>query len=132
MIIIPTCPYQEKELGEILKIRCQEEDCEMADDSLKVLTKIAMEASLRYAINLITVANLVCKKRKGAEVSVQDIKRVYSLFFDETRSCQFLSEYQNEFMFNEAASPAGDDESGKGEEEEGADKEGKKEDMETE
>ena len=132
MIIIPTCPYQEKELGEILKIRCQEEDCEMADDSLKVLTKIAMEASLRYAINLITVAHLVCKKRKGAEVSVQDIKRVYSLFFDETRSCQFLSEYQNEFMFNEAASPAGDDESGKGDEEEGADKEGRKDDMETE
>ena len=47
MIIIPTTPYQEKELLEILKIRCEEEDCEMAEDALKILTKIAMESSLR-------------------------------------------------------------------------------------
>ncbi|TRY62133.1 hypothetical protein TCAL_06253 [Tigriopus californicus] len=103
MIIIPTSPYQEKELMEILKIRCEEEDCEMGEDAMKVLTRIAVEASLRYAIQLISVANLVCKKRKGTSISVDDIKRVYSLFIDEARSCQFLSEYQNEFMFNEVA-----------------------------
>ena len=59
----------------------------------------------RYAIQLITVSSLVCKKRKGSEVSVADIKRVYSLFYDEQRSCQFLQEYQNEFMFNEVGFP---------------------------
>lgn len=36
----------------------------------------------------------VCKKRNGTEVSVEDIKRVYSLFSDEARSVQFLTEYQ--------------------------------------
>ncbi|KOX72680.1 RuvB-like 2 [Melipona quadrifasciata] len=36
MIIVQTSPYQEKELKEILKIRCEEEDCEMADDALTV------------------------------------------------------------------------------------------------
>lgn len=46
---------------------------------------------------------MVCKKRKGTSISVDDIKRVYSLFIDEARSCQFLAEYQNEFMFNEVA-----------------------------
>ena len=103
MIIIPTTPYQEKELMQILKIRCEEEDSEMSEDALKVLTRIAVEASLRYAIQLISVASLVCRKRKGTEISVEDIKKVYSLFYDETRSCQFLTEYQNEFMFNEVA-----------------------------
>ena len=49
------------------------------------------------------MANLVCKKRKGAEITMNDIKRVYSLFYDEKRSCQFLQEYQDEFMFNEEA-----------------------------
>ena len=63
------------ELGQILKIRCEEEDCEVSDDGIQVLTRIASEASLRYAIQLITVSNLVCKKRKGTEVSVEDIKR---------------------------------------------------------
>ena len=69
MITIPTSPYQEKELKEILKIRCEEEDCEMADDALTVLTRIALETSLRYAIQLITTASLASRKRKSTEVS---------------------------------------------------------------
>ena len=39
MIIIPTVAYSEKELMQILKIRCEEEDCEMAEDALKVKKK---------------------------------------------------------------------------------------------
>lgn len=70
MIIVPTSPYQEKELKEILKIRCEEEDCEMADDALTVLTRIALETSLRYAIQLITTASLVSRRRKSTEVNI--------------------------------------------------------------
>ena len=44
--------------------RCEEEDVEMSDDALTVLTKIGMDASLRYSIQLITAANLVSRKRK--------------------------------------------------------------------
>lgn len=101
VVIISTTPYDEKEIKQILKIRCEEEDVEMGNDALIVLTKIGMEASLRYAIQLITAANLVCRKRKGHEVSINDVKRVYSLFLDESRSSQFLREFQQEFMFNE-------------------------------
>ena len=32
---------------------------------------------------------------------MEDIKRVYSLFLDESRSSQFLKEYQQQFMFSE-------------------------------
>ena len=49
----------------------------------------------------ITAASLVCSKRKGTEVDVQDIKRCYSLFCDLKRSTQYMMEYQNEFMFSE-------------------------------
>merc|ERR1711963_1342743 len=101
LVIISTQPYEEKEIKQILKIRCEEEDVEMSDDALTVLTRIGMETSLRYSIQLITAADLVCRKRKGSEVDVDDIKRVYSLFLDESRSTQFLKEYQQEFMFNE-------------------------------
>ncbi|KAL3843130.1 hypothetical protein ACJMK2_021082 [Sinanodonta woodiana] len=103
LLIISTVPYEEKEIKQILKIRCEEEDVEMSDDALTVLTRIGMETSLRYAIQLITTANLVARKRKATEVDVDDIKRVYSLFLDESRSTQFLKEYQQEFMFNEMA-----------------------------
>ena len=100
-IIIPTTQYEEKDLKQILRIRCEEEDTEISDDALTVLTKVGGETSLRYAIQLISVAGLACKKRKGTEIIVEDVKKVYTLFLDEQRSCEFLKEYQDEFMFNE-------------------------------
>ncbi|KAL7317816.1 RuvB-like protein 2 [Mucor circinelloides] len=101
MLIISTNPYEEKEVKEILNIRCQEEDVEMTDDAKDVLTRIGTETSLRYSIHLITAANLVARKRKAPAVEVQDIKRVYSLFLDEKRSVQYLKDYQDQYMFNE-------------------------------
>jgi len=106
-IIIPTTQYEEKELKQILKIRCEEEDTEISEDALTVLTKVGGETSLRYAIQLISVASLVCKKRKGTEISIEDVKRVYSLFLDEQRSCEFLKEYEDDFMFNTTKEPVG-------------------------
>ncbi|CAB4004265.1 Retrovirus-related Pol poly from transposon, partial [Paramuricea clavata] len=75
LLIITTTPYEEKELKQILAIRCEEEDVEMSEDAMGVLTKIGQETSLRYAIQLITAASLVCRKRKGTEVQIDDIKR---------------------------------------------------------
>lgn len=101
LLIISTSPYNEKETKQILKIRCEEEDVDMSEDAYSVLTRIGLETSLRYSIQLITAASLVCKKRKGNDVQVDDIKRVYSLFLDEHRSTQYMKEYQDAFMFNE-------------------------------
>ncbi|NWS12537.1 RUVB2 protein, partial [Pachyramphus minor] len=75
--------------------RCEEEDVEMSEDAYAVLTRIGLETSLRYAMQLITAASL------GTEVGVEDIKRVYSLFLDESRSTQYMREYQEAFLFNE-------------------------------
>ena len=101
LLIISTVPYTEKEIKHILKIRCEEEDVEMGDDALTLLTTSGLETSLRYAIQLIIAAALVCAKRKGVEVEVEDVKKVYTLFVDVKRSTQFLIEYQSEFMFHE-------------------------------
>uniref|UniRef100_UPI00022B80AB RUVB-LIKE 2 n=1 Tax=Homo sapiens TaxID=9606 RepID=UPI00022B80AB len=101
LLIVSTTPYSEKDTKQILRIRCEEEDVEMSEDAYTVLTRIGLETSLRYAIQLITAASLVCRKRKGTEVQVDDIKRVYSLFLDESRSTQYMKEYQDAFLFNE-------------------------------
>lgn len=101
MIIIRTVPYTKGEIKDILKIRCEEEDCQMASDCLTILTKIATETSLRYAIQLITTGNLVCKRRKGMEVSVDDITKVYNLFMDEKRSSKLMKDYEEEYLFSE-------------------------------
>lgn len=104
LLIISTEPYNEKEIRQILSIRCEEEDVEITDEAKDILTKIGMETSLRYAIHLITTANLVARKRKATEVDVEDVRRVYSLFLDEKRSVQYLKEFQSQYMFNEIGS----------------------------
>merc|ERR1712139_342412 len=101
MLIISTQPYSQREIRKIVDIRAEEEDVEMTDEAKELLTKIGVESTLRYAIHLITVSNLVALKRKAQEVDVQDIRKVYSLFVDVKRSTQFLMEYQQEFMFSE-------------------------------
>lgn len=101
LIIISTTPYTEREIKEILKIRCTEEDVDISDSALTILARIATETSLRYAMQLIATANLVALKRKSTQVDVPDVKRVYSLFIDEKRSSKFLDEYQQQFIFHE-------------------------------
>jgi len=110
LMIISTTPYSEDEMRKILTIRCEEEDVEMEDDALDLLTRIAMEASMRYAIQMITTSSLVASKRKGSAVEIQDIKKVYGLFVDLKRSTQFLMEYQKDFMFNELAEESSSEE----------------------
>lgn len=110
LMIISTTPYSEAEIMRILEIRCEEEDVEMAKDALDLLTKIGIETSLRYAIQMITISSLCCQKRKGSQVEIEDIKRVYSLFVDVKRSTQFLMEYQKDFMFNAVGEGADEEE----------------------
>lgn len=109
LLIVPTAAYKTKDLEQILRIRCEEEDVEMSDEALTLLTSIAGNTSLRYAIQLITASSLVCRKRKGTEVEKDDVRRVYNLFQDQGRSTQFLKDYQSEFMFDEGDAADDDD-----------------------
>lgn len=102
LLIISTQPYTEEDIRKILDIRCGEEDVDVAEDAKVLLTKIGVETSLRYAINLITSAALACQKRKGKVVEMEDVSRVYELFWDVKRSTQYLMEYQSQYMFSDA------------------------------
>lgn len=93
-LIISTKPYTDREIAQILEIRCQEEDVEITENAMKLLTKIGKECSLRYGIHLITTSNLVSQKRKAAEVDVADVRKVYTIFVDVKRSTKFLKEYE--------------------------------------
>ncbi|CAF3029337.1 unnamed protein product [Rotaria socialis] len=101
LLIITTKPYEADEIKQILKIRCEEEDVEISDDALNVLTKIGRETSLRYSIQLITLSSIISRNRKAREVTVDDVKRVYEVFLDEARSSDNLREYEQYFMFND-------------------------------
>jgi RuvB-like protein 2 len=86
VVIVSTHPYARDEIQQILSIRAQEEEVDLAPDALALLTKIGEEAGLRYASNLITTSFLLSQKRKAAAVDVKDVERSFQLFYDPGRS----------------------------------------------
>jgi RuvB-like protein 2 len=101
LLIIPTSTYSLDELREILRVRCIEEQVDMTDDALELLTRTAKETSLRYAIQMIMTSSLVAKKKKSKVVELSHIEQCHKLFFDVQRSTKFIMEYQNQFLFHE-------------------------------
>jgi len=108
LLIIPTTPYSEDEIKTIIQIRCKEEDVELTEDALMLLTNMGQDTSLRYAIHMITAAALVAAKRKAPKVDVEDVQHVYELFVDVQRSREFLqSSQQHEFLMETAKAARG-------------------------
>ena len=60
---------------------------------------MAMQTTLRYALNLISCAQVLSRKRKAENVDVEDLRRAYTYFMDEKRSVQWLKEQQGSLMF---------------------------------
>lgn len=81
--------------------RCEEEDVSLSPDALTVLTSMALQTTLRYALNLISAAQVLARKRKSDVVDVEDLRRSYSYFMDEKRSVQWLKEQQGTLVFEE-------------------------------
>lgn len=101
LLIINTQPYGEADIRRIVELRCEEEDVDVDDDARELLTRIGVEASLRYSLHLIAAASLVAQRRKASAVGVEDVSRAYTLFLDVKRSVQYLQEFQEEYMYNE-------------------------------
>lgn len=74
-----------QEAKKIISIRAQEESVKLSGDSLSILAKMNETASLRYAMQLISNADIIRQRRKGEEVTPEDVKKVYTLFYDMDR-----------------------------------------------
>ncbi|KNB45480.1 hypothetical protein JH06_5570 [Blastocystis sp. subtype 4] len=101
LLIIPTDPYEPKEIRQILKIRCEEEDVDITEEAMELLTTIAGQTSMRYAMNMIITSSLAARKRKSNTVGIEDVKRVFGLFSDVGRSTKTLQEYQDSYLYSE-------------------------------
>jgi RuvB-like protein 2 len=101
VLIVSTRPYEEEDVREIIAIRCQEEDVTLSEAAMAVLTTMAVQTTLRYALNLIATAQVLAQKRRAERVDVEDLRRAYAYFMDEKRSVQWLKEQQGSLMFEE-------------------------------
>lgn len=69
------------------------------------MTSMALQTTLRYALNLIACGRVVARKRKAEQVDVEDLRRAYAYFMDEKRSVQWLKEQQGSLIFEEVGEP---------------------------
>jgi RuvB-like protein 2 len=101
LLILATVPYSERELSQIIQVRAEEEDVELEEETLELLTEIAASSSLRYAIQLITTSALAAAKRKSSRVETDDVRRVTSLFADVHTSTETLRAQESLYISDE-------------------------------
>ncbi|KAH0504739.1 RuvB-like 2 [Microtus ochrogaster] len=105
LLIVSTSPYSEKDTKQILRIRWATRGPFMG--TLRLDGRDAPRPLyLGHQCGILPVGStlgwcLCGSEACGTEVQVDDIKRVYSLFLDESRSTQYMKEYQDAFLFNE-------------------------------
>lgn len=82
----------------------------LGDEALAVLTNMARDTTLRYALNMISTAQMLARKRKSDKVDVEDLRRSYAYFYDEKRSVEWLKQQQGSLVFEEIGTEGDRDE----------------------
>ncbi|MDW8170683.1 MAG: RuvB-like helicase [Desulfurococcaceae archaeon] len=98
LLIIPTRPYSEDEIREIIKIRAEEEEISLSNEALKVLVETGSSTSLRYAVQLLQPARIVAESEGRSAISVEDVERAKKLFIDVSQSVQYLKHFEDKFL----------------------------------
>ncbi|MEM3622154.1 MAG: RuvB-like domain-containing protein [Candidatus Bathyarchaeia archaeon] len=99
-VIIATHEYDAESIREILSIRAREEKVTIENDALERLTNIGAKSSLRYAVQLLSLAaqNAAAMKRKS--VTIEDVERVDALFMDIGEASEHLRKYEEKLMYH--------------------------------
>jgi len=98
LLIIKMRPYTRDELREIIRIRADEEEIPLTDEALEVLTDIAEQRSLRYAIQLMEPARIIAEREGRTKVAAEDVKRAASYFVDVRESVEYIREFEKHFL----------------------------------
>lgn len=120
LLIVSTEPYRDDELRQILRVRAAQEETDLEETALELLTRIAGQTSLRYAMQLIALSQLRAARRAGGRapsppaaaarrVTMDDVEAVYGLFYDVKRSTQLVLESPHTFLFHENGSEGKED-----------------------
>ena len=98
LLIIKTRPYTEDEIREIIKIRADEEDIPLSDDAVEELTRIGVERSLRYAVQLMEPARILAERKGKTRVTAEEVREVARYFVDVRESVEYIRKYEEKFL----------------------------------
>lgn len=99
-VIIGTQEYDADSIREILRIRSSEEKVKVEKGALEKLTEIGAKSSLRYAVQLLSLAAQNARTTKRENVTLEDVERVNSLFMDVGEATKHLRKYEEKLMYH--------------------------------
>lgn len=98
VMIIRTLPYTQEEMMQILGIRSQTESIHISDESLQLLSLTGTNSTLRYAVQLLTPANLLARINGKDGIGKEEIEEVKKLFYDAKSSAKLLQKFDDKYM----------------------------------
>lgn len=100
LMIIRTLPYKASDMMQIIAIRAHTEGLNVEEAALAHLSSIAERASLRYAMQLLTPANILAKEAYGRDqILLSDLKEADELFFDAKASAKQLEANKEKYLY---------------------------------
>jgi len=70
----------------------------MEKEAIEKLTQIGSKSSLRYSVQLLSLAAQNAKTMKREKVTVEDVERVDKLFMDIGEAAEHLRKYEEKLM----------------------------------
>ena len=70
------------------------------NEALDRLTEIGAKSSLRFAVQLLSLASQNSKSSKRKSVTVEDVQQVDSLFMDTTEATEHLRKYEEKLVYH--------------------------------
>ncbi len=98
LVIITTSKYSPEEVEEILKIRAREEQVELDEGALKFLRELGAEKSLRYAVQILSIAGVRARAVGRSKVTEEDVRDVAQKFSDLREAVEHLKKYEKEML----------------------------------
>ncbi len=97
-VIIGTMEYSPEEIREILRIRAEEEKIKISEEALDKLVDVGNRSSLRYAVQLLSLAAQDAKVNKKNVVSAENVTKVSGLFMDVGEASEYLKKYEEKLL----------------------------------
>ncbi|KAI8148426.1 RuvB-like 1 [Fennellomyces sp. T-0311] len=98
LLIIRTLPYTIDEIKVIVKIRARTEGLSVEDAAVDHIAETGVNTSLRYAVQLLTPANVLAQINGHESITLDDVREVDDLFFDAKKSAKHLVEQDSQFI----------------------------------
>jgi TBP-interacting protein len=97
-VIIGTEDYDADSIREILKTRSKEEKINIKENALEKITEVGAKTSLRYSVQLLSLAAQNAKSANRKDVAIKDVERVSNLFMDVSEATRHLKKYDDKMM----------------------------------